>query len=531
MFLLLSFLAFISGICPMTTNKIYVRAGDLVMLQCEECKYDGTVVLWKLETGQKTQLYSNMSASEQQRLGLVLYQNSLVILSASLNHQGNYSCGPLSISITRCQMEFRLTVYSESSREAEFGNRYSQTCYKNQTCELNCPEENLPCSTAWKLLEITWHKENGEISEDYFPNIDVEKSGVYFCTRSFLYSGQTYNASFTVVLDVQTGKPPTNIGIYSPKNGKVFEVELGKTAAITCTALIDSSDGSLFWLRNDEFVDNNDTLRYFYNSTSSKNASLDDAIYLSATLVFREVLAEDLSTNFSCKLESAELTRYVSVTLDKTAGPSYVILTACVACILVVMVVIVATYVKFKIDVTLFLRDKLGSSGCQSNKSDENSYDAFLMCYKSITDGGLSEEDRKCLASTLEDEFGYSICLYDRDVLPAQAVADAVLDCIEKSRAVVLVPSFPDPEPGSAVLSAIHSSLVERKTRLIFINTEQTEASTSGSFPEALQLLSKAGNSVTWKGRPPSTSFWKQLRYHLPAPQQTPKMQLLSQEC
>ncbi|PWA18919.1 hypothetical protein CCH79_00004956, partial [Gambusia affinis] len=498
----------LASICPMTTKEIYVRAGDLVMLQCGECKYDGTVVLWKLETGQKTQLYSNMSASEQQRLGLVLYQDSLVILSASLNHQGNYWCGPL--RNTRCQMEFRLTVYSESSREAEFGNRYSQTCYKNQTCELNCPEENLPSSTAWKLLEITWHKENGQISEDYFPNVDVEKSGVYFCTRSFLYSGQTYNTSFTVVLDVQTGKPQTNLGIYSPMNGEVFEVELGKTAAITCTALIDSSDGSLFWLRNDEFVEKNDTLRYFYNDTFSKNTSLDDVIWLSATLVFREVLAEDLSTEFSCKLESAELTRFVSVTLDKTAGPSYVTLTACVACVVVVMAVIVATYVKFKIDVTLLLRGILGSS-CQSNKSDEKSYDAFLMCYKSVTDGGLSEEDRKCLASTLEDEFGYSICLYDRDVLPGQAVADAVLDCIEQSRAVVLVPSFPDPEPGSAVLSAIHTSLVERKTRLIFINTEQAEASTSGSFPEALQLLSKAGNSVTWKGQPPSTSFWKQL--------------------
>ncbi|XP_054901046.1 interleukin-18 receptor 1-like [Poeciliopsis prolifica] len=528
MFLLLSFLAVISGICPMTTKEVYVRTGDLVMLQCGKCKYDGTVVLWKLEAGQKTQLYSNMSASEQQRLGLVLFQDSLVILSATLNHQGNYSCGPL--RNTGCQMEFRLTVYSELSREAEFGNRYSQTCYKNQTCELNCPEENLPI--LWELLGIAWHKDNGEISEDYFLNVDVEKSGVYICTRSFLYSGQTYNTSFTVVLDVQTEKPLTNLGIFSPMNGKVFEVELGKTAEITCTALIDSSDGSsLFWLRNDEFVENNDTLRYFYNDTYSKNTSVDDVIWVSATLVFREVLEEDLSAKFSCKLESAELTRFVSVTLDKTAGPSAVILTACVACIVVVMAVIVATYVKFKIDVTLFLRDKLGSSGCQNNKSDEKSYDAFLMCYKSVTDEGLSEEDRKCLASTLEDEFGYSICLFDRDVLPGQVAAQAVLDCIEQSRAVVLVPSFPDPEPGSAVLSAIHASLVERKTRLIFINTEQTEASASGSFPEALQLLSKAGNSVTWKGRPPCTSFWKQLRYHLPAPQQTPKMQLLSHDC
>lgn len=154
----------------------------------------------------------------------------------------------------------------------------------------------------------------------------------------------------------------------------------------------------------------------------------------------------------------------------------------------------------------------------------------FLMCYQSDIDGGLSEEDRKFLATTLEDQFGYSLCLYDRDVLPGQAAAEAVLDCVEQSRAVVLVPSFPDPEPGSGVLSAIHASLVERKTRLIFINTQQMEASSSGSFPEALHLLSKAGHSVTWKSWPPSSSFWKQLRYYLPAPQQIPNMQLLIQE-
>ncbi|KAM4743686.1 interleukin-18 receptor 1-like [Anableps anableps] len=517
----------LEGVCPMAAKEIYVNAGDLVMLQCEDCKHDGTVMLWKMETDLKRQLYSNVSASEQQQLGLVLYQNSLVILSASLNHQGNYSCSPL--RNTRYQMRFRLRVYSELSKEFKFRNRYNQTCYTNQACTLNCPEENIPNST--RTGTATWHKENGELSKHYFPSVGLEKSGVYICTWSFLYSGQIYNTSFTVVLDIQTGKLLTNLGIYSPKNGQVFEVELGKTAVITCTAAIDAGDSSLFWLRKHEFVEKNDTLRYFYNDTYSNNTSLDDVYWMNATLVFREVLEEDLSTNFSCKLESAELTLFVTIDLNKTAGPSYFILTVCTVCIVVVMAVIAVTYVKFKIGITLFLRDELGFKGCQSNTSDGKSYDAFLMCYKSDTDGGLSEEDRKCLASTLEDQFGYSLCLYDRDVLPGQAVAEAILDCIEHSRAVVLIPSFPDPEPGSGVLSAIHASLVERKTRLIFINTEQTEASRSGSFPEALQLLSKAGNSVTWKERPPSSSFWKQLRYHLPAPQQTPKMQLLPQEC
>ena len=49
---------------------------------------------------------------------------------------------------------------------------------------------------------------------------------------------------------------------------------------------------------------------------------------------------------------------------------------------------------------------------------DGKSYDAFLLCYKSDTDTGLNAHDRKCLESVLEERFGYSLCLHDRDVLP-----------------------------------------------------------------------------------------------------------------
>uniref|UniRef100_A0A3B5KQQ6 Uncharacterized protein n=1 Tax=Xiphophorus couchianus TaxID=32473 RepID=A0A3B5KQQ6_9TELE len=423
------------SICPVTAKEIYANAGDLVMLNCRESKHDGTVMLWKMEKDQEMHLYSNMSASEQQKLGLIFYRRSLVILSASTNHQGNYSCGPLGYELMLTLHTLRVSL-----------NKYPMRCFAKQACKLICPEGSIPDAgiPGMQSMEHVWHK-NGEPSVNYFPSVGVENSGVYICMRSFLYSGEIYNTSSSLELDVQTG-------------------------------LIDVP-----------FV-----------LSISENEKMPK--WMNTSLIFREVSPENLSKTFTCAYSSHKLISTVNITLVK--------------------IVIV-----FNLHQNGFLKANMG----EVNNGffvflDGRSYDAFLMCYKSITDGGLSEEDRKCLASTLENEFGYSICLYDRDVLPGQAVADAVLDCIQQSRAVVLIPGFPDPEPGSAVLSAIHSSLVERKTRLIFINTEQTEASTSGSFPEALQLLSKAGNSVTWKGRPPPTSFWKQLRYHLPAPQQTPKI-------
>lgn len=42
------------------------------------------------------------------------------------------------------------------------------------------------------------------------------------------------------------------------------------------------------------------------------------------------------------------------------------------------------------------------------------------MCYKSDTEAGLNANDRTWLENVLESKFGYSLCLYDRDVLPGK---------------------------------------------------------------------------------------------------------------
>lgn len=189
--------------------------------------------------------------------------------------------------------------------------------------------------------------------------------------------------------------------------------------------------------------------------------------------------------------------------------------------------------------------------------TDGKTYDAFLMCYKSDTDTGLNELDKSFLKSVLEERFGYSLCLYDRDVLPGKgmcnvsmyveekctgspsktlvcslfaAAANAVLDCIEQSRTVVLVPTSSDSCLESGLLSAIHAARVERRSRLVFIQTNAEQGPRLGSVAEALHLLAEAGDRVTWKSSSStslSSSFWKQLRYYLPALQGVEKIRRL----
>ncbi|XP_027132165.1 interleukin-1 receptor-like 1 isoform X2 [Larimichthys crocea] len=255
---------------------------------------------------------------------------------------------------------------------------------------------------------------------------------------------------------------------------EVFYVDLGSPKVIDCKAVMYSNYEEVFWLSGDSFVDTNTSVSVYYNYTSEYDT---EGIKMTASLVFKKVSEEDLSKNYTCKLESdSQPSSFVTITLARKDGKSY---------------------------------------------------DAFLMSYKSDTDAGLNEDDRNHLESVLEETFGYSLCLYH-----PESVAEAVLDCIEQSRTLVLVPTSSDPGPESGLLSAIHEALVEQQTRLVFIKTEATDVSSSDSLPEALQLLGKAGDCVTWKGessRPLSSSFWKQLRYHLPALQHAPKITRLPQ--
>ncbi|XP_076587251.1 interleukin-18 receptor 1-like [Chaetodon auriga] len=506
--LLLLLLTLQTSLCLRRPREIYVKAGELVALQCPHYRgynHRDAKLIWTSHTSLEMDLSNTTSPVEQSQMGMLRQGRSLVILSVTVNHQGNYSC---SLGNASRQFRFRLTVYKTQTREYEERSTYSAICYAQESYTLNCPDVDTPAANTYITSNgITWHKEGEPLpKDDYFSSVKENDQGVYTCTRSYLYDGQIYNKTFIVKLDVrQKKKVVTSAAIISPHMNDVFHVDLGSTVVIDCKAVLSSDFDEVFWLSGDSFVERNSSLPVFYNYTHEYDS---DEIKMTASLVFKKVSEEDLSKKYTCKLDSDNVpSSSVTITLAQK----------------------VAVYVKLKMDITLLLRDTLT---CYCGTSDGKSYDAFLMCYKSDTDAGLKREDRKWLESVLEERHGYSLCLYDRDVLPEKAVAEAVLDCIEQSRTVLLVPTSPDPGPGSGLLNDFHAALVERQTRLIFIKTETTEASRSGSLPEALQLLGKAADCVTWKGTRSmlrSSSFRKQLRYLLRAPRQAPKISLLPQ--
>ena len=84
-----------AGVCPLGSKEINSRAGEIVSLHCpniREYNPSETEPVWTGHTTQEMFVSNNMSSAELTQMGVLVGGGSLVILNASVNHQGNYSC-------------------------------------------------------------------------------------------------------------------------------------------------------------------------------------------------------------------------------------------------------------------------------------------------------------------------------------------------------------------------------------------------------------------------------------------------------
>ncbi|KAK7898336.1 hypothetical protein WMY93_019189 [Mugilogobius chulae] len=341
--------------------------------------------------------------------------------------------------LNTCNKTFDVRVYTSLSSDCEKTVKYPKQCFSGTACFLSCPESNTPKNIRNFTSErVTWVKQ-------YFSDVKESDRGDYTCVRSFLFNGRTvYSMTFITVLEVNTTGTSKDNAIISPQPWEVFSVDLGSSLVINCTARTFASDfpPELYWI-------NTFNNSHIYSSNSVEILNEEERI--TSSLVFKEVTKEDLSTVFTCKLESDQPSVVVNVTLALKERPSYAAVTVTAVVIPLVLVMFVLIYIKYKIHIALFLRDTLR---WHSRASDGKSFDAFMLYYASEQGPGLSEDDSETLQTVLEDHFGYSLCLFHRDVLPGRAEADAVLECVEQCRAVVLVPASTDLSCGSSLLSA-----------------------------------------------------------------------------
>ncbi|CAL8379510.1 unnamed protein product [Arctogadus glacialis] len=510
-------------------TKLTATQGEILVVECGCLTRDlpgGTNITWTHHHPSESQRALLQSHEDPDEDALRDPSGHLVVLSASVERQGNYSCSPWNSNAT-CW--YTLTV-STTRQE-------TKNCNNGKSCKLInfCPRDLVIPSL--KLLNGTvWQKDNdaqGDSFTGYFSAVAEKDEGVYTCRRSYQYRGRLYNHTSTIMLKVKKTASSIPPRIRSPKPGMVYPVQLGSQLVVPCEVEVYNMFDSSYWFNGNSFVNDDQNQSVYSNKTVKVGEKGERTI--TTSLVFQKVTADQLSRTYTCKLESTQKYSNVSITLALKDVPVSSLRVALLAVLFAMLAVVSSGLVFYwcRVPFTLLLRDKLG---CHSNASDGKLYDAYLMTYQSQTETALSEEDRRWMENVLEEQLGYRLCLQDRDVSPGEAVADAVMRCILQSRRVVLLPSAEDqPALCYGLPSAVHSALVDKKSRLLLIRTktprkvsgEQPEDGGSRALPESLRLLTKAGSSVTWGGpcsRPLSSSFWKNLRYHLPAPRKLKAM-------
>ncbi|NWS68867.1 IL18R protein, partial [Crotophaga sulcirostris] len=144
--------------------------------------------------------------------------------------------------------------------------------------------------------------------------------------------------------------------------------------------------------------------------------------YVTRLLQIKKVTDEDMNRNFTCMLQADERTQIKIVRLKKgntqdlpvhifTTGMVLAVLFPCVA------VTAVVVCVMFRVDLVLFYRNI-----CRKDDTtgDGKEYDAFVSYLKDCV--SPSEEERefalKILPMILEENFGYKLCIFERDVSP-----------------------------------------------------------------------------------------------------------------
>ncbi|KGL84770.1 Interleukin-18 receptor 1, partial [Tinamus guttatus] len=460
---------------------------------------------------------------------IVSQMNFLEFWPAELSDSGNYS-------VTRSNGKQNFTIQKwtlnvlERNKSSCFNENHLTTEIKNvgSGYSLKCSDisVNENDSITWyKDCKNFQHKTERELD---FKTLTFQHSGIYTCKISITREGKIFHSTSTTHLIVKEVGLDEEVETQIDLNSYGL-LCLGKEEVLNCTGFLGyymPEDASLYWSINQTFPKKCSRIPENEPSTCEeefKKLLIGNKFYVTRLLRIKKVAEEDMHHNFTCMLQTNEGMRIKIVKLKKGNTqdlPVHIFKTGMVLgvifiCIAVVAVVICVT---FRVDLVLFYRNI-----CRKDDTagDGKEYDAFVSYLKDCV--SPSEEERafalNILPKILEENFGYKLCIFERDVSPGGAVVDDIHSFIDKSRRLIIILSqnYISDRAIYELESGLHKALVERKTKIILI--EYMPISDYNFLPESLSLL-PSQRIVRWKkdkSLPVNSRFWKNLRYLMPA--------------
>eukprot|EP00076_Gallus_gallus_P024771 XP_015147066.1 interleukin-1 receptor accessory protein isoform X4 [Gallus gallus] len=337
--------------------------------------------------------------------------------------------------------------------------------------------------------------------------------GNYTCIVTFKDHGRTYNLTRTVKMKV-VGSPNKALPpqFTSPNEKVVYELEAGDDLVLPCEVFftfLKDSRTEVWWTidgkNTDDIVDAKVTQSEIPRRFEDKT--------IIRTLTVAKATPEDLKRNYTCYARNAKGEGHSQAIVHmKVAAPKYTVELACgLGATILLVVVLIVIYHVYWLEMVLFYRAHFGTD---ETILDGKEYDVYVSYARNAEE---EEFVLLTLRGVLENEFGYKLCIFDRDSLPGGNTTEAVFDFIQRSRRMIVVLS-PD------YLTEKSISLLEFKLGIMCQNTIATKLIVveyrplQCTHPSILQLKESV-SFVTWKGEKSKRSgshFWKALRLALP---------------
>ncbi|XP_012595991.2 interleukin-18 receptor accessory protein isoform X1 [Microcebus murinus] len=490
-------------------------------LPCGDSK-DLSDVQWYLQPKSGDRLEEITESSSRH---IIQEKNTLSFLAPEMNTAGSYICRPRirSSQDVACCVKTVLEVKFQPNASCENPALHKQYLLLGSTNSIYCP--SLSCQSGVQSPEVTWYQ-NGKLLSQQRSNPMVVfgvydfHQGTYVC--DYTQSDNTSSWTVRAVVQVKTIVKDTNLkpDILDPIQD-TLEVELGKPLTISCRARFGFErvfKPVIRWYIKDP------DREWEVSAPEAKSikSTLKDEI-IERDIILEEVTQSDLRRKFVCFAQNSIGNTTQSIQLKEKKGVLFLYLLLGTVGALVGMLAAGALLYRHWIEIVLLYRTYQSKD---ETLGDKKEFDAFISyakwsSFESEAASSLGEEHLalNLFPEVLENTYGYTLCLLERDVAPGGVYTEDIVSIIKKSRRgiFILSPNYINGPSVFELQAAVNLALADQTLKLILIKFccfQEPE-----SLPHLVKKALRVLPTITWRGLksvPPSSRFWTEMRYHMP---------------
>ncbi|XP_026994605.2 interleukin-1 receptor accessory protein [Tachysurus fulvidraco] len=462
----------------------------------------------------------------------VKHKDALWIQPASMKDGGEYVC--ILRNMSSCvKIGVRLDVVPRKGDcDYTLHRNFSVPIMSNFT--LRCPNvQHLPTkkhSIIWyhncssNFLDFTFREADGDTV--VINQMFTHYRGPYTCVVTYQSNGHTLNYTHTINLRAVSNEGAKEPKILNPANREIYNIRVGKNAKFSCRAFLpylSDEEPHVWWSVNNKTLEELSESRY----TSPEFRVVEDDYgdrTVERMLNVSPFKEEDLHKEFRCSVHNSKGFDSRAATLKEEVYVPSVELGCGLGVTLVLALLLFVLYRVFWLEVHLLYRSWFGTD---ERDTDNKEYDVYISYARNTEE---EEFVMETLRRVLEVEFGYTVCIFDRDSLPGGTVTEETLQFVSRSRRLLVILSacsaFRDAQALLEVRAGVSAMLRGGSVKLVLIHYKSTRMSRDKSHKQnthkCVKELRRARIAlalVQWEGEKStslSSHFWKKLQLQLP---------------